>query len=62
MDANALQQLISTVGFPIFVAVWYMMKTSKDTANLTQAVTDLTQMLKIMQAQINISEGDKNGK
>lgn len=53
MDAGAIQNLISSVGFPIFVAVWMLYKGSKDSealrdtvADLRNAITELTAMIK----------------
>lgn len=53
MDAGAIQQLISTVGFPIFVAVWMLYKSSKDSealkdtvSELKNAITELTALIK----------------
>lgn len=52
MDMNAVQTIISTVGFPIFVAVWMLYKSSKDSEkmsatidNLRNAITELTAIL-----------------
>lgn len=41
MDLQPVQQLISTVGFPIFVAVWMLYKSSKDSEALKDTVSDL---------------------
>lgn len=53
MDVQAIQTLISTVGFPIFVAVWMLYKSSKDTEAMkdtlnknTQAIVQLTAYIK----------------
>lgn len=42
MDMSAISQLISTVGFPIFVAVWMLYKSSEDSKQTRQALDDLT--------------------
>lgn len=41
MDINAIGNLISTIGFPIFVAVWMLYKTSKDNEKMTETIGDL---------------------
>lgn len=53
MDINVITQIISQVGFPIFVAVWMLYKTSKDSEimnttiqDLRNAITELTTLLK----------------
>lgn len=53
MDIQLVQNLISSVGFPIFVAVWMLYKTSKDSealkdtiSELKNSITELTTLLK----------------
>lgn len=53
MDVGAIQNLISSVGFPIFVAVWMLYKSSKDSealkdtvSELKTAITELTALIK----------------
>lgn len=41
MDMNAMQTIISTVGFPIFVAVWMLYKSSKDSEKMSETIDDL---------------------
>lgn len=41
MDMNAVQTIISTVGFPIFVAVWMLYKSSKDSEKMSETIDDL---------------------
>lgn len=41
MDAAMIQNLISSVGFPIFVAVWMLYKTSKDSEKMTESIAEL---------------------
>lgn len=38
---NEIGQFISQVGFPIFVAVWMLYKTSKDSEAMKEAINDL---------------------
>lgn len=53
MDIQVVNNLISSVGFPIFVAIWMLYKSSKDneemrgTINeLKNAITEMTTLLK----------------
>ena len=41
MDMSAVQTIISTVGFPIFVAVWMLYKSSKDSEKMSETIDDL---------------------
>lgn len=59
MDAGAIQTLISTVGFPIFVAVWMLYKSSKDSEALKDTVNDLKVAITELTALIQ-KEGDKD--
>lgn len=52
MDVQVVQNLISSVGFPIFVAVWMLYKSSKDSealkdtvGELKNAITELTALI-----------------
>lgn len=52
MDINTIQGLISSVGFPIFVAVWMLYKSSQDSealkdtvGELKNAITELTTLI-----------------
>jgi hypothetical protein len=38
---NYLAEFINKVGFPIFVAVWSLIKSSDETKQLREAITDL---------------------
>lgn len=53
MDIQLIESLISSVGFPIFVAVWMLYKTSNDSKEMTNtinelknAITEMTALLK----------------
>lgn len=53
MDMQVVQNLISSVGFPIFVAVWMLYKGSKDSealkdtiSKLDNSITELTAFIK----------------
>ena len=38
---NQLAEFINMVGFPIFVAVWSLIKSSEESKQLREAITDL---------------------
>lgn len=53
MDAQVVQGFISSVGFPVFVAVWMLYKSSKDAEKMSEslqelknAITELTTLMK----------------
>lgn len=53
MDVQLVQGFISSVGFPIFVAVWMLYKSSKDSDKMSEslqelknAITELTTLMK----------------
>ena len=53
MDTQVEQGFISSVGFPIFVAVWMLYKSSKDSDKMSEslqelknAITELTTLMK----------------
>lgn len=41
MDMQMVNNLISSVGFPIFVAVWMLYKTSQDSKETRDTLNDL---------------------
>ena len=41
MDMQMINNLISSVGFPIFVAVWMLYKTSQDSKETRDTLNDL---------------------
>lgn len=58
MDMNAVQTIISTVGFPIFVAVWMLYKSSKDSEKMSETIDDLKNAITELTA-ILTKTGDK---
>ena len=59
MDMNAVQTIISTVGFPIFVAVWMLYKSSKDSEKMSETIDDLRNAITELTAILTKTE-DKN--
>lgn len=60
MDMSAVSQIISTVGFPIFVAVWMLYKSSEDSKQTRQALNDLT--IAVTKLSDRIDKGENNDK
>lgn len=60
MDAGTIQSLISTVGFPIFVAVWMLYKSSKDSEALKDTVSELKNAITELTTLIR-KEGGEHG-
>ena len=60
MDMNAVQTIISTVGFPIFVAVWMLYKSSKDSEKMSDMIDDLRNAITELTAILTTTEDKKN--
>lgn len=60
MNVTDIGTLISTVGFPIFVAVWMLYKTSKDSEAMKDAINDLTNVINILSNEITHHKEDNN--
>lgn len=58
MEIEAIVNFISQVGFPIFVAVWMMYKTSKDSENMRESINELK--IAITTLTENIKGGEDN--
>lgn len=59
MDIQIVQNLISSVGFPIFVAVWMLYKSSKDSEAVADAIHELKNTITELSTLIKNS-GDKS--
>lgn len=60
MDYGTMQTFISSVGFPILVAVWMLCKTSKDSESLKDTIATLNNSITELTAYIK-SEGKGEG-
>lgn len=60
MDMNAVQTIISTVGFPIFVAVWMLYKSSKDSEKMSETIDDLRNAITELTAILTKTEDKKD--
>ncbi len=59
MDPNALTQVVSQVGFPIFVAVWLLWKGEQQNQAIVSALNELKIAVTVLSEKIG---GDSNGK
>ena len=50
---NVITQIISSLGFPIFVACFFLFKTSKDTERMCECLRDLKEAIRILQEKID---------
>lgn len=60
MDANGVQTIISTVGFPIFVAVWMLYKSSKDSEKMSETINELRNAITELSAILTKTEDKKD--
>ena len=60
MDMDGIQTIISTVGFPIFVAVWMLYKSSKDSEKMSETIDDLRNAITELSAILTKTEDKKD--
>lgn len=56
---NDVASFISTVGFPIFVAVWMLYKTSKDSEKMNESINELKNAITLLTNEMRHHNGDK---
>lgn len=54
---SEIAQIISQLGFPIFVAVWMLYKTSKDSEALKDTIADLKNSITVLTTLIQDKDG-----
>ncbi|MEM3713466.1 MAG: hypothetical protein QXF82_00800 [Nitrososphaeria archaeon] len=47
------QKIIGSIGFPVFVAIWFMVKSSQDAAKMTQALNELRDAILILNSKFD---------
>lgn len=52
MNMNDITTIIANLGFPIFVAVWMLYKSSKDNERMTDTINDLKNAIAILTSEI----------
>lgn len=48
---NDISQFIGNLGFPIFVAVWMLYKSSKDNEHMTETINELKNAITLLTAE-----------
>ena len=48
MDMTEITQIIGNLGFPIFVAVWMLYKSSSDSADMRSAISQLKEAIVVL--------------
>lgn len=59
---NEIAQFVSQVGFPIFVAVWMLYKSSKDSEAMKDSINELRTAITALTAEFkhhNVNGGDE---
>ena len=54
--------IISQLGFPIFVAVWMLYKTSKDSEEMRGSINDLKNAITLLTSEVAHHDKDEDGK
>lgn len=60
---NDISQFIANLGFPIFVAVWMLYKSSKDNERMMETINELKVAINLLTAEFkhhDVNGGDKN--
>lgn len=60
---NDIAHFISNLGFPIFVAVWMLYKSSQDNEHMMETINELKNAIILLTAEFkhhNVNGGDKN--
>ena len=59
---NDIANFISNLGFPIFVAIWMLYKSSKDNEKMTETINELKNVITLLTAEfkhLNVNGEDK---
>lgn len=62
MDTQVVQGFISSVGFPIFVAVWMLYKSSKDSDKMSESLQELKNAITELTTLMQSKKDDTNDK
>lgn len=60
MNMNDITTIIANLGFPIFVAIWMLYKSSKDNERMTETINDLKNAITILTSEIKHNKEDEN--
>ena len=53
MDMTEITQIIGNLGFPIFVAVWMLYKSSSDSENMRSAISELKEAIVVLTEKLD---------
>lgn len=53
MNMTEMAQIIGNLGFPIFVAVWMLYKSSSDSADMRSAISELKEAIVILTEKLD---------
>ena len=53
MNMSEITQIIGNLGFPIFVAVWMLYKSSNDSADMRSAISELKQAIVVLTEKLD---------
>lgn len=59
---NEVAQFISQVGFPIFVAVWMLYKSSKDNEKMQETINELKNAINLLTAEFHHHDANADEK
>lgn len=55
---NEISQFITNIGFPIFVAVWMLYKTSKDSEKMNESINELKNAIQLLTNEMKHHNGE----
>ena len=53
MDMTEITQITGNLGFPIFVAVWILYKSSSDSADMRSAISELKEAIVVLTEKLH---------
>lgn len=57
---NDISQFIANLGFPVFVAVWMLYKSSKDNEKMTDTINELKNAITLLTAEFKHNNTNNN--
>ena len=57
-----ISTIVSQLGFPIFVAVWMLYKTSKDSEEMRGSINDLKNAITLLTSEVAHHDNNEDGK
>ena len=60
MDLNTITEIISTLGFPVAMVIYFIWDKYKVTSNLVQAINNNNKILSMLLTKLDLVEEDLN--